>query len=246
MKYLFFLLLTFSASLTGYLPHGHYFVVWNVGQGQWATLIHPQRCLHFDMGGEFFPWKTLATHCQTKPNIVFLSHWDWDHIGALAQLKKNHALSQVCIALVPLGTSTRRKMQLINSWPRCEKSAINSSIKIWQPQKTATSNEQSQVLLAQHILLPGDSPQSQEKIWAQRPWIKNTQGLLLGHHGSQSSTSELLLKAIPHAQWGISSARWARYKHPHSAVEARLRKARIPLLRTEDWGHLWMEQKITD
>ena len=32
-------------------------ILWDVGQGQWATLISSDYCHHFDMGGEKAPWE---------------------------------------------------------------------------------------------------------------------------------------------------------------------------------------------
>lgn len=61
--------------------------------------------------------------------------------------------------------------------------------------------------------------------------------LILGHHGSKSSTSEYLLNNLSIRQ-SISSARWKRYHHPHPQVLARLQIKKIPNLRTEDWGHI--------
>jgi competence protein ComEC len=120
--------------------------------------------------------------------------------------------------------------------------AWQNDTKIWKAAPNASSNAQTHVILFSDILIPGDSPQAQENIWRHQPWISQTRILLLGHHGSQTSTSQELLRALPRLKLGISSARWARYHHPHSAVELRLRKANVPLIRTEDWGNIWLEQ----
>ena len=56
-------------------------IVWNVGQGQWVTLIDRSECWHFDTGGEIAPWDGLIELCATRLNRIFLSHWDKDHIS---------------------------------------------------------------------------------------------------------------------------------------------------------------------
>lgn len=53
-------------------------VFWNVGQGSWTTLITDQMCLHVDAGGK--P-RRLNSSCQSLPNYVWLTHYDWDHIN---------------------------------------------------------------------------------------------------------------------------------------------------------------------
>lgn len=243
MRWLLFLIVSLSASLIHHQPSGSFFVIWNVGQGQWATAITAKRCLHFDMGGEFFPWKKIISRCQDKQNFVFLSHWDWDHIGALSRVSSEHnPFSHFCIALPPLGLSSKRKMNLLKPWNRCSNTDWSEDTKFWTAPSDSSANAQSHVILFHDILLPGDSPKTQEKIWRHQPWISQARVLLLGHHGSQTSTSEELLRTIPQLKLSISSARWARYHHPHSSVELRLRQAKVPLLKTEDWGHIWLEQ----
>ncbi|MEK2645949.1 ComEC/Rec2 family competence protein [Bdellovibrio sp. BCCA] len=243
MKYLVFLIVTLSASLLTDLSAQSYVVVWNVGQGQWVTAVSPSNCIHFDMGGEFFPWGKILNSCATKKNFVFLSHWDWDHIGALSKNPVRSQLKDLCIFLPPLGSSSTRKMELLKNFRSCE-AASASDMDIWTPLKNKNSNEQSRVVLYRNILLPGDSPSSQEKIWRHLSWVHRSRVLILGHHGSATSTSAELLQSLPSLKLSISSARWARYKHPHSTTEYRLIKRHIPLLRTEDWGNIWLEQSL--
>ncbi len=242
MTVLMFLIITFSATLTHHQKAGAFFVIWNVGQGQWATAITDQVCFHFDVGGEFFPLRKITERCGHKENFIFLSHWDWDHIGGLEKLKKLKWANSLCIAIPPQGSSSKGKMKLVRSFKKCPRQQWQHLLKNWSPNQTGSSNEVSHVFQFNDILLPGDSPVRQEKIWSTQRWVQKTKVLLLGHHGSKTSTSEDLIKKAPHLKLSISSARWARYKHPHSSVEVRLRKARVPLLRTEDWGSIWLEK----
>ena len=61
----------------GVLP---FWIVWNVGQGQWVSYIDIDKCYHFDAGGEFFDKRKFQKHCKNKYNAFSFSHWDWDHI----------------------------------------------------------------------------------------------------------------------------------------------------------------------
>lgn len=242
MRLFFFVLVFFSASLLS--PDSReYFVIWNVGQGQWATSLREDGCFHFDAGGEFFPWSRLRSLCQKKKNYFFLSHWDWDHLGALAQRSRwEQTFPDSCLARRPLGASSAKKAALLAKLSPCQKTESKYGFFIWTPELTKGSNEQSQVFMADSFLLPGDSPVIMEKKWRHEAWVKKATVLVLGHHGSRTSSSDELLQALPHLHQAVASARWARYHHPHAEVILRMKKYKIPLLRTEDWGHIWFEQ----
>lgn len=238
MHILMWILIILSASPLHKEPLiNSYFVIWNVGQGQWATRIRSDECWHFDMGGEFFPIEKIKTACFGKKNRIFLSHWDWDHIGGLRLLPKN--LQEICLAAGPIGKAPLKKTKLL---PPVLCPLDEHSIWHWMPnpEQTKQSNDRSQVFIKDDFLLPGDSPQPQEKIWFRQMPVNSVRFLLLGHHGSQTSTSDELLDSLPKLQLSISSARWKRYNHPHPKVLARLKMRKIPLIRTEDWGNIWL------
>ncbi|WII73750.1 hydrolase [Bdellovibrio sp. 22V] len=238
MKVFILLLITLSASFIGQDVVRGYVVVWNVGQGQWVTKISATQCQHFDMGGEFFPWKKILQACRGKTNSAVFSHWDWDHIGAVS--KPSVRFLNLCAKLRPLGGSSKRKMKLLKTLPDC--ADIPNKLRVWSPLRSKNSNSQSQVVYTEGLLIPGDSPIAQEHLWKDRPWLSFAKVLILGHHGSNTSTSEPLLQRLPRLRLTISSARWARYKHPHPEVLRRLKSHNLPLLRTEDWGNIWLEQ----
>ena len=203
-----FCLITFSATPIRDLGFTRkYFIVWNVGQGQWTTAVSAQKCMHFDMGGEFFPLKRLRGLCSDKPNELFLSHWDWDHIGGVARWK-----IPSCIAAAPLGKSSAHKMEMLAKMTACSDSS--TEINSWIPRSlTKNTNDSSRVVMFQNFLLPGDSTIQQEKIWSTQPAFHDARVLVLGHHGSKTSTSETLLQQLPALKLAISSARWKRYHH---------------------------------
>lgn len=239
MRVFIFAIILLSASRIASAPSGQGVVIWNVGQGQWVTVIEGGTCYHFDMGGEFFPWVRLKGVCGFRENKILLSHWDWDHIGALAQSKLKRSLPDLCLLKPPLGPSKKRKELMVKRIPRCKEGLQNLSA--WQPQNALNSNDSSQVFKYRDVLLPGDSSKIQERVWSQAPWVKSSRYLVLGHHGSNTSTSAELLKQLPYLRMSFSSARWRRYSHPHPATVARLKMSHTPLLRTEDWGNIWIE-----
>lgn len=241
-------LITFSpAFLRNDLTLQNHWVVWNVGQGSWSTLVTESTCRHFDMGGEKNPLRRVAKICRGKNHLITLSHWDWDHVGFA--LKASRIFSQACLELPPLGKSSAFKMKILSVFPHCPEKVLSPGrpkilTRFSSAQASLKSNDLSHVVIAaEKILLTGDSPQSQEILWSQNRFMTDVNFLLLGHHGSRTSTSEDLLRRLPKLKIAVVSARSARYGHPHKETMNRLKRFHIPLLKTEDWGNLWFEIK---
>jgi Predicted hydrolase (metallo-beta-lactamase superfamily) len=233
----FFFLITLSATVLSDLPAGRFFVVWNVGQGLWTTEIDKD-CQHFDMGGEFFPLKKISKWCAGRKNKIYLSHWDLDHVGGLK--RKKTLGGDVCLALKPVGKTSRRKENLLLGLPSCES---DLDLKILKGSALSkNSNDRSHTIVNKKFLLPGDASITTEKtVMIPRLNLSGVEVLILGHHGSKTSTSEDLLKDMPSLRMAMASARWARYHHPHPLVAAKLKLRGVSLLKTEDWGNIWFE-----
>lgn len=207
-------------------------IVWNVGQGQWATIIDGQACWHLDMGGEFAPWRAIRAACRSRQNVLSLSHWDMDHLDFVGGARSQ--LPNLCLLNAPLGRSSPRKESLLAGIPTCP---FKSPYVQWSNPAGKTANAKSWVVLWRGVLAPGDSPRDQEQHWiGQLEGLSATRILILGHHGSRTSTSRGLLSSLPHLQVAIASSRFKRYHHPHAEVVHELLNAHVPLLRTEEWG----------
>ncbi|HEY8269573.1 MAG TPA: hydrolase [Pseudobdellovibrionaceae bacterium] len=226
-----------------------FWIIWNVGQGQWSTLAEKNSCDHFDMGGERNPLRQVKKICADKMNRIYLSHWDWDHISFAGKAK---SLSKdICLRVPPLGTSSLHKMKLLKVYRPCSstqqedfplKELTHFTAMDSMKTKGKNSNELSHVLLvAKNFLIPGDSTTQQEKTWSTDTPMQKVKFLLLGHHGSRTSTSEGLLARLPQLKMAVASARFAKYGHPHLEVVQRLKRYHVVLLKTEDWGNLWFE-----
>ena len=221
-------------------------IVWYVGQGQMVTYSTPSLCIHFDMGGEFFPVKNLKKECQLKQNRVFFSHWDWDHINFAKKAYKR--LNSFCRLNTPGGKGTKKKKKWLFKVPMCETHVIKTSQKFFKElvflphqnkdKKHTASNKNSRVVVLQNkILIPGDSPGSSEKLWIKK--IKAPiEVLVVSHHGSRYSTTTRLLRNLPYLKIAVVSARQKRYGHPHPLTKAKLAKKGVPLLSTEKFNHI--------
>lgn len=236
MKYLFFFIASLSATLISRDQKQHSeFIIWNIGQGQWTTLVTEKHCDHFDMGGEYNISRKVKTYCGLRDHRIHLSHWDSDHIGFVAKLRK--MTKNICLYNWPKGNASPHKKAILEGLPMCATENRPFQVVYSGSEKTkATPNETSEVVTTNEILIPGDSPKKEEKIWSHSPKLASIKGLILGHHGSHTSSSDILLDQLPHLRWAIATARKKRFGHPHPETLARLKAHKIPVLLTEDWG----------
>jgi competence protein ComEC len=221
-------------------------VIWNVGQGSWASELRNDHCLHFDLGGERADIKRIKKLCSYKKQFMFISHWDWDHFNFLQKYIAD--TKNFCI-FSPSPSEKKNKAwikRLILKIQKCSLNEVPKGTQVIFEHKNfskrlpRSTNEESSIYLSSGFLFPGDSPVRMEKIWMRQVPRSKVKYLVLGHHGSKTSTSEDLLNTLSFIQSAVVSARKAKYGHPHEKVTTRLRKKRlIPLLETEKWGNLW-------
>ncbi|NCN41369.1 hydrolase [bacterium] len=213
------------------------FIIWDVGQGQWTTLVSQKDCEHFDMGGERFP-KPVLKICRRKINRLYISHWDLDHVGLIRKSQKKGL--RLCVAALPTAASTKNLSieKQILSIKKCE-----ASSEVYTPSMVfSKSNENSQsFFVRKKILITGDTPSHLEgNIYFRSPLTK-TSALVVGHHGSYTSTSIEFLKKLRSLKMAFVSARYKKYGHPHPTTTKKFKQMRVPLIKTEDWGNLVVE-----
>lgn len=246
MKYFIFILCFFKSSLLQAPSQENFWVIWNVGQGQWVTYVTTDSCQHFDFGGERFQQRNLLPlfkkFCQNKLNRLHLSHADTDHYSFYPLILKN--TRKVCWSYKPL-----ENLKMIQDKSGYCPPPVNNDLKptanlkvLHLNYKDKNRNATSTVIESQRILIPGDSTQNEEKKWLHNLNPQNNiRILILGHHGSKTSTSKELLKQLPHLKMAIASQRTKKYGHPHKDVRKKLHDFKIPLLLTESWGTIRLE-----
>lgn len=241
-KLVLFALILLNCSITKNKEIQNIWIIWNVGQGQWITHVTADYCLHFDVGGEFSAFKNirkkLLETCSQKKNQILLSHWDLDHFLHIPILRKT--FKNVCWQVQPaLNFKNNFYIRQVLSLkiPRCDSAPL---IHQWVPKSAKNTNDSSIVQFSEGFLIPGDSTKTAETIWSNSfKIISETKVLILGHHGSRTSTSYTLLKKLPHLKLAVASSRFTKYGHPHKLVVQSLRKNKTPVLKTEDWGSIW-------
>lgn len=214
-----------------------FIVFWNVGQGQWITAVTPDQCRHYDFGGELVFWnknKNLFLKlCKEKENVLYLSHADLDHYALYSVLTQSVARicwSEIDHTNIPLKRVSRKI-------PVCMNEVFKDSQRLFTPQKFSNKNDSSKIYQHKNVLIPGDSSQKQEKSWVKVIEAKEFKYLVLGHHGSRTSTSDLLLSKLKYLKMAIAQSRKSKFDHPHKETIDRLKKYYVPFIRTEDWGN---------
>ncbi|MFZ3230312.1 MAG: hypothetical protein WA160_08915 [Pseudobdellovibrio sp.] len=220
-----------------------HWIVWNIGQGQWVSHILTDECIHYDVGGEFksfaFIKNNLIKECGKKRNLLLLSHWDFDHYMNISELTKT--ISNICWYSKPALTKINKSIKVVLDLNirNCDELSF-LKITQWSTLSGRSTNDLSIVNLDNGFLIPGDSPVAKEKIWIHElKKARYTRVLILGHHGSRTSTGTELLSQLPNLKMAIASAREKKFGHPHKETLERLRNATVPVLKTEDWGSIW-------
>lgn len=236
--------------------------VLDVGQGQALFIQLPRQNIMIDVGGYYDENKFSVGRQIILPYLfgrgisrldqVYLTHLDQDHAGAFEALQQEIDIQQVF---------SNEKNVRFNTIPfeYCYAGQIwqeeGIKIAVLSPQKDELNfvkgqqNEKSCVLYIQvpkakdyqNFLIMGDAGWETEFHLLQRYPDLKVDVLILGHHGSQHSSSFGFLKRL-HPKLAIASAGYEnRYHHPHPIVIERLKALSIPFETTIDRGSIIFE-----
>ena len=216
--------------------------VWllDVGQGQAVWIKTAQHSLLYDAGpfvsgfdsGERIIVPLLRGFGQTHLDTLLLSHADADHAGgALA------VLDALPVAQVISGQPAEHPM-VFSAQACTEQQWQWDGVWFWRWQwpHASDSNQQSCVLLihaqGERLLLTGDLDAAGEAaLLASWPWLK-ADWLVVGHHGSRTSTSRRFVQAIAPQYAVISRGKHNSYGHPHPQVLENLQRQQVRIYDT--------------
>ena len=203
----------------------------NVGQGDCTLVRSHQKVALIDTGGLSYldvANESLIPYLKKKRiyqiDMVIITHQDYDHSGALSSLVANYRVKQVidnsASFPVSLGNIT------FNNYNYFSHSNDN--------------NEQSLVIgfrtCQKDFLVMGDAPKNIEKEIINHYQSVPCDILKVGHHGSNTSTSEEWLTYLNPEEAVISCGVNNRYGHPHQEVISLLKKHQIRIRRTDQEG----------
>jgi competence protein ComEC len=228
--------------------------VYDVGQGS-AVLIHTRDArLLYDSGAVYRSGITAFERAVLPlwqfQNIesldkLIISHSDTDHIGGASFIldkTKVDSLDYGSPWTLPIDASIKR--QSCHDAPAWDWNGVRFEyIRDPRQQSSEDTNQQSCILKVQgrecSLLLMGDADTEVEG-WLM-PKIGPVTWLMVGHHGSKTSTSSALLEAAQPQAAIISAGFLNRYRHPHPDVVERIRAYDIPIHRTDQAGMITLK-----
>lgn len=215
--------------------------VWDVGQGLSVLFETRNHVLLFDTGlpteGQNI-LQLLRAKGITKLDAVVLSHQHDDHTGGWRAIQQSVATNKLWLDKRASQNNIDSAACHDESW---EWDGVYFEWLTLPWNQKMNENEQSCVLRiivqGQAILLTGDLEKHGERALV-RAYGDGlySQILVLGHHGSNSSSQHYFLDKVRPEIAVSSSGYLSRYRHPHPAVLDRLSDRQIELWRTDEMG----------
>ena len=225
-----------------------YFI--DVGQADSILVINNNEAMLIDAGnnddGEFVV-SFLKNEGIEKIEYLVATHPHEDHIGGLDNVIDNFEIQNFMMPDMSTTTATYKSVL---------QSAINKNLKLTNPQKGDTfkvGNAECEIMTDcikdennlnlssivirmtygnKSFLFMGDSETENEKT---RNWMK-TDVLKVGHHGSNTSSSEEFLKQVSPQFAVIMAGKNNNYGLPKSNILERITNVRATIYRTDDDG----------
>ena len=210
----------------------------NVGQGDCTLIRDHNKVAVIDTGGLTYTDianDVLSPFLKKKRiyqiDMVFITHYDYDHYGALEDLQKSFKVNQI--------------YDYSSSFPVKMGDITFNNYNYYGGERTE-ENEKSLVLgfniLNKDFLVMGDAT-----TYVEKEIIKNESSvpcdiLRVGHHGSNTSTCEEWIKYISPEEAVISVGNNNKFGHPNKEVINVLNKYKIKIRRTDIEGTIVYKQ----
>ena len=218
--------------LLSFLPltnHFNYEVTFiDVGQGDSILIRNGTSCVLVDTGGDnrfdmakevLVPF--LRKKCIYKLDALILTHDDFDHSGASASLRREFNVKRTITDKTP--------------FPLNVGGVVFSSLN--DKEGTDSDKNQGSIVLSFRIggkdfLLMGDADVEVEKEMIAKG-APECDILKIGHHGSETSTSDAFLDAVTPLEAVVSCGKNNKYGHPDAEVIKRLSEKGVKIRRTD-------------
>ena len=221
--------------------------VLDVGQGQAILLQSEGRYFLIDCGGDS-DTKTADTVAGTllsqgidRLDGIILTHYDRDHAGAMQNL-----LTRIPADVLMLPDTVNVRNYAVTDSRVCyvedavEIQLDHGKITVYGPIFSGEDNENSMCVLFEGencaILITGDRSTFGERMLMRETELPDVDVLVAGHHGSENSTSEELLRAVTPETVIISVGADNAYGHPAPELLQRLEEFGCTVYRTDIHG----------
>lgn len=196
----------------------------------------------------------LRQHGVQELEVVVGTHPHEDHIGSLDAVIDNFPVNKVYLPNVVHTTKTfENLMEAIkknNKKITFAKGGMTIpldpqlKVEIFAPNSEDYEdlNDYSVVIKITYgntsFLLTGDAERISEEEMIKLGYNLKADVLKVGHHGSNTSTSEPFLKLVKPRYAVISAGKDNSYGHPHQEILTRLEKNGVEIWRTDEKGHI--------
>jgi len=231
----------------------------DMGQGQATVLIAPEFAAVVDCGsgrGMGSGAGMIASEYLFSRNIyaldfLVLTHFHQDHINGAGHLMQRMPVGRLLIPDRPEGMAAKdRVLELADQWGVPVTIIRNDTVfpagggtmTVFAPLTRDTARENNRGLSVLKtagefdVLITGDMYVDMERRLVALHDLPDIEVLIVGHHGSRTSTSEELLWATLPEVAIISVGLDNQHGHPHSEVKVRLHQFGASIYRTDRSG----------
>ena len=231
----------------------------DVGQGASTAILSDGYTCLVDCGGNSADnaGSIAADHFASmgigKLDLLVLTHFDGDHYNGVRQLFARMDIDQVAIPDVE--TEYGRMEELLQLaeeegaivtyvTTQMEVALGQASLTLFPPLGRGTSNEEGLFVLASSqdfdVLITGDADSFVEKMLLKYYNIPDIELLMVGHHGSPSSTCREFLDEL-RPELAIISVGYNTYGHPADRVLALFSERNTSVYRTDTMGSVTIQ-----
>ena len=225
--------------------------VLDVGQGQCILLQSAGNTFMVDCGGRRgeeaadIAAEQLLSQGITRIDGLILTHYDRDHAGGVQFLAEQITIERVYLPRTEdadgcLQSVRNSCAELIDIDVDMTISFGDANIQIFPPKDAGSGNDSCAAVLFQRLkcdtLITGDMSAAAERQLLSDYDLPDLEVLIVGHHGSRSSTCEELLEATAPDAAIISVGADNSYGHPTAEVLQRLEQAGCAVYRTDLHG----------
>ena len=185
---------------------------------------------------------------ETTLDLLVITHLDGDHFNGVTELFARMEIKAVAIPEGEDAYGRREKLERLAEEEGAEVWTItrytqlsvgSCTVTLYPPTGEGGTNESGLFFLCSagdfDVLVTGDAGQAQELALLRTYGLPDLELLVVGHHGSYTSTSEVMLRNLD-PEYAFISVGYNSYGHPHQVVLDRLEEAEVEVWRTDEWG----------
>ena len=249
-RYLVILILTFILHYNSPLKNEDYIIFFDVEQGDSSLIVIDGKTTLIDTGGkpsydkkeEFNYSKNkilpyLKSKGIRKIDNLILTHGDYDHMGEAINIVKNFKVNNVIFNKGNYNYLEKRLIKVINDKNIKYYKGIkelkldNINLYFLNTDLYDNENDDSNVLYFKYentkFLFMGDAGINKEKAILEKYNLKDIDFLKVGHHGSDTSSSDEFIEKIRPKNSIISVGKNNKYGHPKNTVLEILKDSNI-------------------